>query len=219
MEELSPRQKRILDFLFEYAKEHEFPPTIREIAEALDISSTSVVKHHLDTLERKGYIERMRDIARGIILKVQRQGEENLPCVRLPISGVIVANSPVPLPDPDFPMFDSDESVTLTRELMPEFVGDPRRLFALKVKGDSMIDALINDGDIVVMLRDAEPRNGDMVAAWIKSSGETTLKRYFREGKDRVRLQPENPTVQPIFVHAGDLEVQGKVVMVVRHLT
>ena len=118
------------------------------------------------------------------------------------------------LPGTDAPLFGADEAISITRELLPSEEG----LFALQVKGDSMIDAMVSDGDIVVMQRAPDWRNGDMVAVWLKEKEETTLKHIFREGR-RVRLQPANPTMKPIYIENPEsLEVQGKVMLVVRQL-
>ena len=110
-------------------------------------------------------------------------------------------------------MMGEDAVVELTRDI----VDDDPNLYALEVRGDSMIDALIHDGDMVVMKHQQEATNGELVAVWLKSEKETTLKRFYRE-KDRVRLQPANPTMQPIYVHPSNVEIQGKVVLVIRKL-
>jgi repressor LexA len=109
---------------------------------------------------------------------------------------------------------DVDDSIALTRDILQE----KGPIYGLQVKGDSMIDALVYDGDIVIMKPETEPRNGDLVAAWLKAEKETTLKRFYRESKNRVRLQPANPTMEPIYVHPSNLEIQGKVIAVIRQL-
>ena len=120
----------------------------------------------------------------------------------------------MPIPDDNFPPANVDESIALTRDILQE----KGPVYALQVKGDSMIDALIHDGDIVIMKPHAEIRNGDLIAAWLKAEKETTLKRFFREGNDKVRLQPANPRMDPIYVHPENLEIQGKVIAVIRQL-
>ena len=108
-----------------------------------------------------------------------------------------------------------DESIALTRDI----IQDPGPLYALQVSGDSMIDALINDGDIVIIKHQSEVVNGDLVAAWLRTEKETTLKRfYWEKGQNRVRLQPANPTMKPIYVHPSNLEIQGKVIAVIRQV-
>ena len=135
--------------------------------------------------------------------------------VRVPVLGRIVAGEPVPIPDESFSPLDIEESIALTRDIVQE----QGPIYALQVKGDSMIDALIHDGDIVIMKRQTEANNGDLVAAWLKAEKETTLKRfYWEKGKNRVRLQPANPSMKPIYVHPSNVEIQGKVIAVIRQL-
>jgi len=211
-EHLSERQKRIIKFLGEYVEENGYPPSIREIGAAAGISSTSVVSYNLKRLEEKGYISRDREISRG--LKLATLGRQMAPqaLVRIPLLGRIVAGEPIPVPGSDFALM-GDETVELTRDIL----GDPEGLYALQVQGDSMIDALINDGDIVVMRHQQKVENGEMAAVWLKENEEVTLKRFYDEGA-QVRLQPANPTMRPIYVNPRQVEVQGKVVMVVRQL-
>lgn len=208
---LSERQKRILEFIRAYSAKNRYPPTIREIGEAVGISSTSVVNYNLNILQREGHIIRNREISRGIQMPSVSHLEPQP--VRIPILGVIVASAPVPIPDSDFSMMGEDAAVELTRDI----VDDDPELYALEVRGNSMVDALIHDGDMVVMKHQREARNGDLVAVWLKNEKETTLKRFYLE-KDRVRLQPANPTMEPIYVHPSNVEIQGKVVVVIRRL-
>jgi repressor LexA len=134
--------------------------------------------------------------------------------LRVPLVGRIFAGQPVPLPGTGDPVFGADEGIELARGLLPVEDG----LFALQVKGDSMIDAMVGDGDIVVMRRQPDWRNGDMVAVWLRSKEETTLKHIYKEGS-RIRLQPANPTMSSFYVDdPADVEVQGKVMLVVRQL-
>ena len=208
--ELSERQQKILAFLGEFIREHRFPPTIRQIGENVGISSTSVVKYNLDVLERENLIERDREISRGIRVVADRMAE----VIRVPLLGVIAAGLPIPVPDSDFALYDEEhDSVELTRDI----VKDDSGIFALKVQGDSMIDALIYDGDVVLMRSQERVENGELAAVWLPDEEEATLKRFFLEGK-QVRLQPENPTMQPMFFPAQDVEVKGKVVCVIRQL-
>ena len=132
----------------------------------------------------------------------------------LPVLGVIVAGEPIPVPASDFSLMGIEETIELTRGI----VGNARELYALRVQGDSMIDALIHDGDIVVMRQAKRVENGEMAAIWLHDREETTLKRFYLEG-NRVRLQPANPTMEPIIVDDPEqVEVQGKVVMVIRRV-
>jgi len=214
--DLSPRQRNMLSFIKRFVEEKGYPPTIREIGRAVSISSTSVVDYNLNILQAKGFIQRDREVSRGVKLldkgmELQR-GKLDEMIVRVPVLGRIVASEPVPIPDENFSPLDVDESIALTRDIMQE----QGQIYALQVKGDSMIDALIHDGDIVVMKHGAEVRNGDLVAAWLKTEKETTLKRFYRESEEQVRLQPANPTMDPIYVHPANLEIQGKVIAVIR---
>jgi repressor LexA len=213
---LGERHQRILDFLFEYQRENRYPPSIREIGNKTGITSTSVVNYYLDQLEKKGMIERDRKISRGVRLSGLNSSSDTL---RIPILGPIAAGLPLPELDPNVSyMTDSEaNAVDIARSLLPaKEKGD--NLFALEVKGNSMIDAMINDGDIVVMRPATDARNGEMVAVWLPRDNEATLKYFFKE-KDRYRLQPANPTMKAIFVKKSEpLEIKGKVVMVIRRM-
>ncbi len=213
---LSRRQESILKFIREFVRKHHFPPTIREIGEDVGISSTSVVNYNLNVLEKKGFIERDKNVSRGLrVVEPDDVGRSVAPRVlRIPLVGRIAAGEPLLIPEEivDFALFD-DETVDIAAGMLDETEG----LYALQVRGQSMIDALINDGDIVVMKHQNHAHNGEMVAARLRDANETTLKRFYLEG-DRVRLQPANPTMGPIYVPADDVEVQGKVMMVIRQL-
>jgi len=215
---LSNRQQAMLRFIRSYVEENGYPPSMREIGAAVDISSTSVVSYNLNILQAKGYIQREREVSRGVRLlgdeEEQAGSLKDVGVIRVPVLGRIVASEPVPIPDDNFSPLDVDESIALTKDILRE--SGP--VYALQVKGDSMVDALVQDGDIVIMKPETNPKNGDLVAAWLKEEKETTLKRFFREGRGRVRLQPANPTMDPIYVHPSNLEVQGKVIAVVRQV-
>jgi len=213
---LGERHQKILDFLQEYQRANKYPPSIREIGEKTGISSTSVVNHYLDQLEKKGMIERDRKISRGVRLSGSNISADTF---RVPMLGRIAAGLPLPELEAGVSYMTDNESnaVEIARSLLPaKEKGD--NLFALEVKGDSMIDAMINDGDIVVLRPATDARNGEMVAVWLPRDNEATLKYFFRE-KDRYRLQPANPTMKPIFVKKSEpLEIKGKVVMVIRKM-
>ena len=210
---LSDRQRKMLDFIRIFSLQSGYPPSIREIGEAVDISSTSVVNYNLNRLVEQGYLDRDQNVSRGIRLTEKLSAPVN-EVVRVPLVGRIFASEPVPVPSTDTPMFGADEAIEITQDLLRT----KEDLFALEVKGDSMIDAMIGEGDIVVMQRRPEWSNGDMVAVWLKDKEETTLKHIFRE-QGRVRLQPANPLMDPIWVDDPEnLEVQGKVMLVVRQL-
>ena len=212
---LSERQQKILEFLNTYIEETGYPPSIREIGAAAGISSTSVVSYNLQRLEESGFISRDREVSRGLKLTTAIHTRV-MPkaVVRLPLLGRIVAGEPIPVPASDFALM-GDETIELTRSIL----GDPEGLYALQVEGNSMIDALVHDGDVVVMRHQQRVENGEMAAVWLKERGEVTLKRFYQEEGGRVRLQPANPTMKPIYVDDPRLvEVQGKVVMVIRQL-
>lgn len=215
---LSERQVKILNFLQKFIETNDYPPTIREIGEAADISSTSVVNYNLNLLEDLEYIGRDRTVSRGLrLLKPLRPmagyaKSPELDMLQIPLVGRIVAGEPVPIPASDFDYM-PDETISLSRGL----VRDPEKLYALQVKGDSMIDALINDGDIVVMRHQQKADNGDLVAVWLHEQEETTLKQFYLED-GQVRLQPANPYMEPIYLDAKRVEIQGKVVLVIRQL-
>ena len=209
---LSDRQNNILDFVKSFTLDNGYPPTIREIGKAVNISSTSVVNYNLDALQRAGLIYRDRTVSRGIRLVDGLEhltGATNL--IKVPLLGRIAAGTPIlnfqDAYDPDV------DTIDVPRDFLP----DDENIYALKVQGTSMIDALINDGDIVVMRHTTTANNGDMVAAWLTEKEETTLKRFYREG-NRIRLQPENQTMQPIYVDPDKIEIKGKVVTVIRQL-
>lgn len=213
---LGERHQRILDFLSEYQRENRYPPSIREIGNKTGITSTSVVNYYLDQLEKKGMIERDRKISRGVRLSGVNGSADML---RVPILGPIAAGLPLPELDPNVSYMNDSEAnaVDIARSLLPsKEKGD--KLFALEVQGNSMIDAMINDGDIVVMKPASDARNGEMVAVWLPRDNEATLKYFFKE-KDRYRLQPANPTMKPIFIKKSEpLEIKGKVVIVIRRM-
>lgn len=207
---LSERQRKILEFIKSFSLNNGYPPTIREIGEATDISSTSVVNYNLNALQKEGYIIRDRTVSRGIRLKESLEElRAAADLIQVPLLGRIAAGNPIPVPEDDF----AGETIELTRDIAP--TGSD--IYALHVRGDSMIDAFINDGDMVVMQYQQTANNGEMVAAWLVNEEETTLKRYFHEG-DQIRLQPENSQMEPIYVAPDNLQIQGKVLAVIRQV-
>jgi len=207
MKGLSEKQDSILRFMREFIDEHDYPPSIRDIQVGCDISSTSVVDYNLKALERLGHIRRGREVSRAIEV-LDRGGGRRARTVAVPLIGTIAAGQPIPVPSPenvDYDnVFEATEDMTRGRE----------NVFALRVRGTSMIDALVNDGDIVILEQTNSADDGDMVAAWLKDENEATLKKFYREG-DRVRLQPANTTMKPIFTAANNVEIQGKVLATV----
>jgi repressor LexA len=147
---------------------------------------------------------------------VQKAGNILADLVSIPIAGRIVASAPIPMPTSDLSYYDSETSVEIARSLLP--TRDVSDLFALEVSGDSMIDAMINDGDIVVMKKAQSANNGEMVAVWLDDKDETTLKYFYKEA-DRIRLQPANPNMGPIYINnPKSLRIMGKVIMVIRQI-
>jgi repressor LexA len=196
---LSEQQGRILEFIEEFLEENGYPPTYEEIRVALGMSTKSLVNHHLDALEGAGYLARAPNTPRGIRLSRSKT-------FRVPKLGYIAAGLPISVADPD-----PDDYLELTRDIVDEQEG----LYALQVKGNSMIDALVNDGDVVILKYQNEARNGEMVAVWLSDRDETTLKRFYREN-GHVRLQAANPSVPALIVHPSVVEIQGRVVAVIR---
>jgi len=209
MAQLNARQQQILDFVREYHLDRSYMPSVREIQTACDISSTSVVDYNLRILEREGTVRRSPDISRGLELVGVHEAHadanvSNIEVFQIPVVGTIA----------DGYRSEGSETITLPSELATR---DPEKLFALRVKGQSMIDALITDGDLVVLTPTSQARNGEMVAAWLPLEEEATLKRFYLEG-DMVRLQPENAAMDPIMVPAANVQVHGRVVGVIRRM-
>ena len=227
---LSDRQKKILEVLESFKLQNGYPPSIREICGEAGISSTSVVNYYLEQLEEMGYIERDRRISRGVrLLKTLDAAAESVgspfkqaaqavsELLQIPILGPIAAGALMPIPSSDFAYYDSESKIEIPQSQLPGREKG-KDLFALEVQGDSMIDALVNDGDIVIMKPAHDARNGEMVAIWLQDKDETTLKYFFREN-GQVRLQPANPTMKPIIIKdPSSLEIRGKVVMVIRQI-
>ena len=210
---LSTRRQQILEFIQDFIAENGIPPTIRDIQRACDISSTSVVDYNLHKLREAGYLNRRPDVARGIEL-LDDAGQPVATVPRVQIIGAIAAGQPIPV----FNREDAASSVEFdTIEVSHDLPRRFGKLYALAVKGTSMIDALIDDGDVVIVKPGPDAANGDLVVAWLKSEGEVTLKKFYLDG-DRVRLQPANSQMEPIYSPVDNVEVHGKVVEVIRRL-
>ena len=207
---LTERHQKIIEYLTE--RSIGYPPSIREIGEAVGITSTSVVTYYLKQLTELGLIERDAKFSRAVRLTdpVSRD------LFKVPILGPIAAGLPMLVPETGVTYIANEiNGVDVARSLLPKNEKG-NQLFALKVQGESMIDAMINDGDIVILKSTVDARNGDMVAIWLPNRDETTLKYFFKE-KDKYRLQPANPTMKPIIIDKSEpLEIKGKVVMVIR---
>jgi len=223
-EGLSDRHKKILEVLEHYQKNVGYPPSIREIGREADISSTSVVNYYLEQLEEMGYIERDRKVSRGMRLIKTASGKlkdaihstmEGI--LHIPLAGRIGAGIVIQPPESGFDVFAPEEGVEVARSMLPQRE-QGAQLYALEVEGDSMIDAMVDDGDIVIMKHTHIANNGEMVAVRLSDSDETTLKYFYREN-GRVRLQPANPMMEPIIIDdPSTVEVQGKVVLVIRQV-
>ena len=211
MKSLSTRQQRMLDFISEFLEEQGYPPTVRDIQNGCNVSSTSVVDYNLNILKREGRIRRAPDVSRGIEV-LDGSGRRDGNMVQVPMMGYIAAGEPLPIPSAeDWAASEPMETLDVAKSMLR----GEKDVYALRVRGTSMIDAFIDDGDVVFISRTDNVRDGDMVVAWLKTEKEATLKRLYREG-ERVRLQPANSQMAPIYVDAEALEVQGKVVAVLR---
>lgn len=224
---MNDRHRKIMLFLEEYQKNNQFAPSIREIGNAIGVNSTSLVDYYLRQLAQMGYLERNDRVSRSIrILKSfteESQAAKNTisysrqEVLRYPILGRIVASEPIPVPGSDLAYFDPESYIEIPKKMIPASEKETE-LFVLEVSGDSMVDAMINDGDKVVFRQTNQASNGDMVAVWLSDNDETTLKYFYRE-ESRIRLQPANPTMGPIYIDDPEqVHIMGKVVMVIRHL-
>ena len=211
--QLSNKQDCILKFIRDFLDDHRFPPTIRDIQAGCSISSTSVVDYNLRILQRDGYLRRFADVSRGIELLDSVEPASRRDMVRVPVLGSIAAGEPLHIPP-----LDTWHAAEIDNVDLPTFLTKGKsEVFALRVKGESMIDALVADGDLVLMETVDQPQTGDMVAAVLTDLDEVTLKHFHIEG-GMVRLQPANSTMKPISVPADKVAVQGRVIGVVRTL-
>ena len=198
---LTERQRDVLEFIEGKLEDCGVAPTLREISEAFGFASTASAQKHIALLERKGFLRREKHQKRGLVLAHRQQTDDRRE-IELPLLGLVAAGAPIEsVQDP--------EPVSVP----PDFVGAGDR-FVLKVRGESMIEDGIHDGDMVVVQAAADATNGDMVVAMV--DGEVTLKRFFREAPDTIRLQPANSEMEPIFVAAAALTIQGIVVGLLR---
>lgn len=209
MRTISDRQRRILEFISRFQQKHGYPPTVREIGQEVGISSTSVVDYNLRALEKAGLLRRDREVSRGLELTGAAANRLVQGPVRVPIMGRIAAGEPIEA------VRDHAEEIELPQLLCNS------ECYALQVKGRSMVEDLIDDGDLVVIRPQESADDGDIVVALLTDGpapeGRATLKRLYRE-KGRIRLQPANSAMEPIYVDPTELRVQGKVVAVIRQL-
>ncbi|MDQ7819544.1 MAG: transcriptional repressor LexA [Armatimonadota bacterium] len=199
---LTRRQREILAFVQRYTDAHGYPPSVREIGQALGLTSSSTVHSHLSALEKKGYIR--RDPSKPRALEILRD-EREVPAkkvVPVPVVGRVTAGEPI------LAQQNIEDYLPLPADLLGGAEG-----FLLHVRGDSMIGAGIYDGDLLLVRRQSTARNGDIVVARLED--EATVKRFYREA-DRIRLQPENPALEPIYTR--DVVIEGVAVALIRRL-
>ena len=199
MQPLTRRQREILDFLTEFIEQHGYAPSLEEIGRRFGLSSLATVHKHLTNLEEKGFIRRAWNRSRSVELVPTRVGGR---AVELPLLGTVAAGAPI-------------EAVASTETIaVPENLVAAPDTYALRVRGSSMIDEQIRDGDIVIVEDRKTADNGEMVIALLRGA-DVTLKKFYREN-GRIRLQPANPAVQPLVVESDQVQIQGVVVGVMR---
>ena len=207
MDNLSSKQEQILQFISDFIEENNYPPSVRDIQRGCNISSTSVVDYNMRALENHGYINRNKYVARGLELLWKKEGKkaENEQIRKIPILGQIAAGIPIDVPGSDSSWAQQAE------EMIPvsaHMLGKSEGIFALRVKGTSMIEDLIDDGDIILMKPAKTAEKGQKVAVRLRDEKATTLKRYYPEG-DYTRLQPVNKTMEPIVTKSDNIEIQA----------
>jgi repressor LexA len=202
---LTKRQRQVLDFIAHFVDDNGYCPSYEEIARGLDLASLATVHKHISVLETKGYLKRGFNQSRSLELApkfLQEQRRNRPAAMEVPLLGRIAAGLPV-------------ESIEQKEVLnFAEFTSGGNA-FALEVRGDSMIEDHICDGDLILIERVADARDGEVVVALVRGS-ETTLKRFYREGPETIRLQPANAALSPIVVPARDVEIQGRLIAVLR---
>ncbi len=200
MQPLTKRQREILDYLNEFIQQHGYAPSLEEIGRRFGLSSLATVHKHLTNLEEKGFIRRLWNRSRSVELIPTRTGGR---AVELPLLGFVAAGMPIEA-------VASNETIAVPED----FVGK-KDTYVLRVRGDSMIDEQIRDGDFVIVNEKHSADNGEMVIALIDGTS-ATVKKFYRERDGRIRLQPANETMNPIYVHENEISIQGIVVGVLR---
>ena len=203
---LTRRQKDVVEFIAKFVDENGYSPSYDEIAQGLGLASLATVHKHISALQAKNYLRRGFNQSRSIevapkYIQEQRRSRQELP-LEIPLLGRIAAGAPVEA---------VEQRATLS---FADFVGS-KDTYALEVRGDSMIDDHICDGDMILVERTEQARDGDIVVALVSGS-DTTLKRYYKEVNGAIRLQPANSALKPIFVHPRDLQIQGRLMAVLR---
>ena len=198
---LTKRQREILTYLDGYSEQNGYAPSFEEIAEHFNYNSLATVHEHLSNLERKGYIKRSYNESRAIEIL---PSEASPRAVELPLMGAVAAGVPIEA-------IAHEESITVPESM----IGRGGKHYALRVRGSSMIDEQIRDGDFVIVNERRTADNGEMVIAMLHGTS-ATVKKMYREHDGRIRLQPANETMQPMYVHENDISIQGVVVGVLR---
>ena len=209
--QITETQATMLGFIEDYILSNSRPPTFRDIQKGVKISSLSMVSHHLDALREAGQIEFSEGSSRGVWVKgLPKPGD----FVRVALCGTITCDGEHGVPQEDsIDPRAADDWIPVARSLVGNV--KPDELYALRASGDSMIDAMINDGDLVIMRKNFDFKDGGLYAIRLNDRNETTLKRVFKEGK-KFKLKPENPSLKPYYVDAKVAQLQGRVVCVVR---
>jgi repressor LexA len=209
--QINDSQQAILEYIQDFILNEGRSPTFRDIQKGANISSLSMVSHHLNALRDAGVIDIKEGSSRGVWVHGLPKPSDFL---RVPLVGVITCDGEhgVPTPEPDA-LRSAEEWIPVARSLVGNAKIDD--LYALRASGDSMIDAMINDGDLIIMRRNFEYKDGGLYAVILNDKNETTLKRVFKEGK-KLKLKPENPTLKPFYVDARAAQLQGRVICVVR---
>ena len=197
---LTKRQREILDFLNEFIQQHGYAPSLEEIGRRFGLSSLATVHKHLTNLQEKGFIKRAWNRSRSVEMVAARAGGRAL---ELPLLGYVAAGVPIEA-------IVSNETISVPQDLAGQ-----KDTYVLRVRGDSMIDEQIRDGDFVIVEDRKSADNGEMVIALLNST-EVTLKKFYRDPGGRIRLQPANATMAPIFVDPDSVQIQGVVVGVMR---
>jgi len=202
---LTKRQKQVLDFLAQFVDENGYCPSYEEIAQGLDLASLATVHKHISVLTAKGYLKRGYNQSRSLELNpkyAQEQRRQRTAAAEIPLLGRIAAGAPA-------------EAVEQKEVLQfSDYTGNPN-VYALEVRGTSMIDDHICDGDVILLERTSQARDGEIVVALVAGS-DATLKKFYRENENTVRLQPANAAVKPILVPAEDVRIQGRLLAVLR---
>ncbi|MBP1749764.1 MAG: transcriptional repressor, LexA family [Deltaproteobacteria bacterium] len=200
-------REHILDFIRTFRRDNGYSPSVREVASHCGVKSPSVVQYHLEQLREAGLItkDKIRSRSIGVV------GDEEGPA-QVPLLGVIAAGQPINVPSREKPNAGDQRMIDVPRDIMRK----GRQLFALQVRGNSMVDAMIADSDIVIMEQADSVNNGEVAACWLESEQEVTLKKIYYEKDQKIRLQPCNPYMLPMFHDADNVRVQGRVVAVIR---